>query len=111
MNFKGGRVEKISFKEYSLKGIWEPYEVTFVNGIALRLAKLKGAYKWHVHKKEDEFFLVVKGKVFIDTEIGTVDLSEWEGYLVKKGVRHRSRAEEEATVLLIEPVKTKTMGE
>lgn len=104
-------MEKINFKEYGVKGIWQPLEVTFVNATALRLAKLKGAYKWHVHKKEDEFFLVVNGKVAIDSEEGTVDLKEWEGCRVKSGLRHRSRAEEEAIVLLIEPVATKTMGE
>ena len=104
-------MEKINFKEYSLKGIWEPCEVAFVGGTALRMAKVKGAYKWHVHKKEDEFFLVVKGKINIDSEQGTLELNEWEGCLVKSGLRHRSRAEEEAIVLLIEPTKTKTMGE
>ena len=106
-------MEKINFKEYSLKGIWEPYEVAFVGGTALRLARLKGAYKWHTHKKEDEFFIVVEGKVFIDTEEGTIELDEWEGFLVKKGLRHRSRTDssEEAVVLLIEPVATKTTGE
>lgn len=102
---------KINFKEKELKTVWQPYEVAYVNGTALRLAKLKGAYNWHVHKKESEFFLVINGKVFIDTEEETVELNEWEGYLVKKGLRHRSRTEEEATVLLIEPITTKTKGE
>jgi len=102
---------KINFKECSTKGIWEPQEIGFVDGIALRIVRLEGDYKWHRHKKEDEFFLVVKGTIFIDTDEETVELKEWEGYLVKSGLRHRSRASEEAVVLLIEPIKTKTMGE
>lgn len=91
--------------------IWEPKDIAYINGTALRLAKLCGAYKWHVHKNENEFFIVVKGKVSIDTEEGTVDLNEREGCLVKKGILHRSRADEESLVLLIEPLTTKTKGE
>ncbi len=102
---------KINFKTKEIPEIWHPYEIAYVDNIAIRMAKLKGAYKWHVHRKEDEFFIVVKGKVWIDTEEGSVELREWEGYLVKKGVRHRSRTEEEAIVLLIEPIVTKTKGE
>ncbi|MCK4306711.1 cupin domain-containing protein [candidate division WOR-3 bacterium] len=102
---------KINFKKYSIKGIWKPQEIGFVDSTALRIVKLKGDYKWHRHKKEDEFFLVVKGLIFIDTEKEIVELKEWEGYLVKAGLKHRSRAPEVATVLVIEPIKTKTMGE
>ena len=104
---------KINIIDYSktIKQLWQPYEIAFVNSTALRVAKIKGAYKWHVHKKEDEFFLVIQGSVFIDTENETVELQKGDGYLVKMGVKHRSRAEEEAIILLVEPTKTKTMGE
>jgi mannose-6-phosphate isomerase-like protein (cupin superfamily) len=104
-------MKKINFKSKEIKEIWHPYEVAYVDNIAIRMAKLKGAYKWHIHRKEDEFFIVIKGKVWIDTEEGSVELREWEGYLVKRGVKHRSRTEEEAIVLLIEPIVTKTKGE
>ncbi|MDI6839990.1 MAG: cupin domain-containing protein [bacterium] len=104
---------KINLIDYSktIKQLWQSHEIVFINGIALRLAKIKGAYKWHVHKKEDEFFLVIQGSAFIDTEKETVELQEGEGYLVKMGIKHRSRADNEATILLIEPTATKTTGE
>jgi len=89
---------------------WEPKELAFVNDTALRMVKLEGEYKWHTHQDEDEFFLVVKGHVFIDTEEGTVQLNEMEGTVVRKGLRHRSRSDAPAWVLLVEPIKTKTMG-
>ena len=88
---------------------WTPKELAFVNDTALRMAKLEGEYKWHTHQEEDEFFLVVKGHIFIDTEEGTVELNEMEGFVVRKGLRHRSRCEEPAWVLLVEPIKTKTL--
>jgi len=88
----------------TVKEKWEPEDVAFINDTALRIAKVDGAYQWHTHPGEDEFFLVLKGNIFIDTNTeGTVELKEMEGYLVKRGVRHRSR-------LLVEPTKTKTKG-
>ena len=94
--------------------VWAVHDLTFVNNTALRMAKLLGAYGWHTHQNEDEFFLVVKGKVLIDTnsDDGTVELKENEGYVVKKGVRHRSRTmdNEPAWVLLVEPRETRTKG-
>ena len=91
---------------------WEPEDVAFINESALRIAKVEGAYEWHTHPHEDEFFLVLKGKVFIDTDSidKTVELNEMEGYLVKQGIRHRSRTDKPAWILLVEPTRTKTKG-
>ena len=96
-------IEKVNEK-------WEPEDVVFINDTALRIAKVEGAYQWHTHPGEDEFFLVLKGNVFIDTEEGTAALKELEGFLVKRGIRHRSRTEGPAWVLLAEPTRTKTKG-
>ena len=103
---------KIRFRELveKVNEIWEPLDVAFINDSALRIAKVDGAYKWHTHQEEDEFFIVLKGNVFIDLEGKSVELEENEGFLVKKGTRHRSRTEEPAWVLLIEPTRTKTKG-
>ncbi len=106
-------MSKINLKEIDkkLKEPWQPQDVCYVNETALRIAKIDGAYKWHTHQNEDEFFFVVKGKIFIDLERESIELKEGEGYLVKRGTRHRSRSEKPAYVLLVEPIKTKTKGE
>ncbi len=91
--------------------LWQPKDIVYINDTALRVAKIQGAYDWHTHQHEDEFFLVLKGKIFIDTEEGSIKLGENEGYLVEKGKRHRSRSEKPAWILLIEHIKTKTKGE
>ena len=106
-------MEKINLQKLikEMKKPWEPQNVVLVDETALRIAKIEGAYNWHIHREEDEFFLVLKGKIFIDTEEGSIELNEMEGYLVKKGTRHRSRTEKPAWVLLIEPIKTKRKGE
>ncbi|UCD18923.1 MAG: cupin domain-containing protein [candidate division WOR-3 bacterium] len=104
---------KISLKKLirEIKDPWQPRDILHVHQTALRIAKIEGAYDWHAHLKEDEFFLVLKGKIFIDTDKGSIELKEGEGYLVKSGTRHRSRAKRPAWVLLVEPVMTKTKGE
>jgi mannose-6-phosphate isomerase-like protein (cupin superfamily) len=106
-------VAKINLKKLirETKEPWQPRDILHVHDTALRVAKIDGAYQWHVHLKEDEFFLVLKGKIFVDTEKDSIEIKENEGYLVKKGMRHRSRAKRPAWVLLIEPVLTKTKGE
>ena len=106
-------MKKINLKKLikEIKEPWEPQNIVLVDETALRIAKIEGAYNWHTHREEDEFFLVLKGKIFIDTEEGSIELNEMEGYLVKKGTRHRSRTEKPAWILLIEPIKTKTKGE
>lgn len=106
-------MKKVRLKELirDIKEPWQAMDAVYVNDTALRIAKIQGEYNWHTHQKEDEFFLVLKGKIYIDTDKGSVELNENEGYLVEKGKRHRSRAEKPAWILLIEPTRTKTTGE
>ena len=109
-------MRKIVFHEMpnTIDVIFEPYETGYVNDTAIRTAKVEGEYRWHTHLREDEFFMVIKGKVFIDTESpdGTVELNEMEGYIVPKGTRHRSRTDagEPAWIILVEPTRTRTKG-
>ncbi len=106
-------MKKICFKELikDLKEPWQLKDIAYINDTAMRIAKIDGEFHWHTHELEDEFFFVLKGKISIDTEEGSIDLAENEGCLIKKGIRHRSRSEGPAWILLIEPIKTKTRGE
>jgi mannose-6-phosphate isomerase-like protein (cupin superfamily) len=106
-------MKKIKLKDIikDVKEPWQIKDIAYINDTALRIAKIHGVYNWHTHRDEDEFFIVLKGKITIDTEEGAVELRENEGYLVKKGKRHRSRAKKPAWILLVEPTKTKTLGE
>lgn len=95
-----------------IKKPWQVTDLITVNNTTLRIAKIEGAYQWHTHQNKDEFFLVLKGKIFIDTnKDGVIELNEMECYLVEKGIRHRSRADKPAWVLLAEPPEIKTPGE
>jgi len=106
-------MDKVNLKEVSrrIEGFWQPHELAVINTTSMRMAKILGSYNWHVHKNEDEFFLVVDGEISVETEDASLELREGEGCLVKRGVRHRSKSDNPATILLIEPVSTRTKGE
>lgn len=59
-----------------------------------------GTFDWHKHDDEDEFFFVLEGRFTIETEDDSVTLTKHQGYLVPRGVLHRTSAPEPATVLM-----------
>ena len=94
-----------SFEEY-----WKPKIVAEVNDAYVKLVKVKGEFVWHRHETEDELFLVVKGRMHLQTREGDVSLEAGEMAVVPRGTEHRPVAEEEAHVLLIEPRSTLNTG-
>ena len=89
---------------------WSPKIVGDVNDTYVKLVKVRGEFLWHHHEKEDELFLVVKGRLRIRFRDRDVDLEENEFLIVPRGVEHMPVAEEEAWVLLLEPKTTLNTG-
>ncbi len=89
---------------------WAPKIVAEFNGQQMRLAKLKGEFVWHSHEKEDEVFFVLDGELKIELRDRTVELSSGEVFVVPRGVEHRPVAENEVSVMLIEPAETVNTG-
>jgi mannose-6-phosphate isomerase-like protein (cupin superfamily) len=83
---------------------WYNQTLCQVNGSVVRLGVFQGEYHWHKHDDDDEFFYVVEGKLLIDLEGRTVELAPRTGFVVPKGVKHRTRAEERTVVLMVENV-------
>lgn len=83
-------------------GKWYNQTLCQVNASVVRLGVIEGEYHWHKHSREDEFFYVVEGKLLIDLEDRTVELSPRQGFVVSKGVRHRTRAPKRTVILMIE---------
>lgn len=81
---------------------WYNQTLCRVNDSVIRLGVLQGEFHWHKHEEEDEFFYVVEGRFLIDLESETVELKPEQGYMVPKGVMHRTRAPERTVVLMIE---------
>ena len=82
---------------------WYNQTLCKVNDSVVRLGVVKGEYHWHHHDTEDEFFLVLEGRFLIDLEGRTVELGPRQGFVVPKGVRHRTRAPERTVILMVEP--------
>lgn len=83
---------------------WYNQTLCQVNGSVVRLGVFQGEYHWHKHDDDDEFFYVVEGELLIDLEGRTVSLKPREGFVVPKGVEHRTRAKERTVVLMVENV-------
>ena len=89
---------------------WSPKLVGQVNHCAVKLVKFQGEFLWHHHEREDELFLVVKGRVRIRFRERDVELNEGEFLIVSHGEEHMPVAEEEAWVVLFEPDTTLNTG-
>jgi mannose-6-phosphate isomerase-like protein (cupin superfamily) len=105
-------MNKINIKEKLdlIKEVWEPAIVGELNGQHIKLAKIKGEFVFHKHEDEDEFFLVIKGKMRMDLDHGSIDVNEGEFIIIPRGTLHRPYSEEETHLLLLEPVTTINTG-
>ena len=85
------------------KDKWYNQTLCQVNDSVVRLGIVHGEYHWHKHESEDEFFFTLDGMLIVDIEGGeSVELHPQQGYVVPKGVMHRTRAPEKTTMLMIE---------
>ena len=83
---------------------WYNQTLCRVNDAVVRVGVVRGEYHWHKHDAEDEFFYVVEGRLLIDLEHEgrTVELPPRQGFVVPKGVVHRTRAPERTVILMVE---------
>jgi mannose-6-phosphate isomerase-like protein (cupin superfamily) len=81
---------------------WYNQTLCQVNASVVRLGVVEGEYHWHKHEHDDEFFYVVEGKLLIDLEGRTVELLPRQGFVVSKGVLHRTRAQQRTVMLMVE---------
>ena len=81
---------------------WYNQTLCRVNDSVVRLGVVQGEYHWHKHDAEDEFFYVVEGRFIIDLEGRTVELAPRQGFVVPRGVLHRTRAPDRTVVLMVE---------
>src|SRR5438105_3427082 len=65
---------------------WSPKIVGELNGQHVKLVKFQGPFIWHHHEKEDELFLVVKGRFRMEFRERNVWLEEGEFLIVPAGV-------------------------
>jgi hypothetical protein len=84
------------------KDKWYNQTLCKVNDSVVRVGVIEGEYHWHKHDNDDEFFFVVDGQLLIDLENRTQTLSPGQGFVVPKGVMHRTRAPQRTIILMVE---------
>jgi mannose-6-phosphate isomerase-like protein (cupin superfamily) len=89
---------------------WRPKVIAALNGQEIKLIKVQGEFPWHVHAKEDEFFLVWKGRFRVEYRDHVIEMGPGECCVVPHGVEHRTAADEEAEVLCFEPGGVRNTG-
>ncbi|HEY1160075.1 MAG TPA: cupin domain-containing protein [Terracidiphilus sp.] len=81
---------------------WFNQTLCKVNESVVRVGIIEGEYHWHKHDEDDEFFYVVEGKLLIDLEDRIVELNPRQGFVVPKGIVHRTRAPQRTVILMVE---------
>jgi mannose-6-phosphate isomerase-like protein (cupin superfamily) len=84
------------------KDKWYNQTLCRVNDSVVRLGVIEGEYHWHKHDDDDEFFHVIEGRLLIDLEGRTIELRPQQGFVVPKGILHRTRAPERTVILMVE---------
>ncbi len=104
LDVRYGPLETIDVKALAEACTYKWYNETLcaVNDSVVRVGVIEGEYHWHQHEVEDEFFYVVEGRLLIDIEDKTVELTPQQGFVVPKKTRHRTRAPERTVILMVE---------
>ena len=104
LNILFPHLELIDVKELSdsVTHPWFNQTLCKVNDSVVRIGVVQGEYHWHKHDNDDEFFYVVEGKLLIDLEGRTIELGPQQGFVVSKGVVHRTRAPQRTVMLMVE---------
>ena len=104
LNIEYGPLERIDIQTIidACKDQWFNQTLCQVNNSVVRLGIIQGEYHWHKHDQEDEFFYVVEGLLVIDLEGRVVELQPRQGFVVPKGVMHRTSAPQRTIILMVE---------
>ncbi len=89
---------------------WRPKTVATLNGQEVKLVKVAGVFPWHHHDREDEMFMVWKGRFRVEFRDRIIDMGPGEFVVVPHGVEHRTAADDEAEILIFEPAAVRNTG-
>jgi len=89
---------------------WNPRIIGELNDSYVKAVKFRGEFVWHHHENEDELFLVVAGKFRMCYRDREVTVGPGEFVVVPRGVEHKPVADEECSVILLEPKTTLNTG-
>jgi len=106
-------INKVNLKDKfgRFNDYWKPKIIGEINDAHIKLVKIRGAFTWHHHDREDELFLVVKGRLLMQLRDGNITVNEGEFIIIPKGTEHcPASLGDEVHVLLMEPKTTLNTG-
>jgi quercetin dioxygenase-like cupin family protein len=108
-----GTLRKINLAEKlsSFEEAFGPRIIGRYNGDKIQVTKVRGSFVWHAHQDTDDLILVLDGKLVVEARDGAVELGPGELVVVPAGLEHRTRAEPEAHILVVEPAGTLNTGD
>lgn len=109
-------VVNIAEKLQQIDAYWQPRIAGAVNDFHVKLVRIEGSFIWHHHEREDEMFLVIRGKLQMHhrDEAGNeqvVVLGPGEFVIVPRGMEHMPVAEGVVEMMLFEPATTVNTGQ
>jgi mannose-6-phosphate isomerase-like protein (cupin superfamily) len=102
VKFPALEVIDVGVEANAVKDRWFNQTLCRVNDSVVRMGVVQGEYHWHKHDHLDEFFYVVDGKFYIDLEDRVVELAPRQGFVIPKGLTHRTRAPQRTVILMVE---------
>ena len=90
---------------------WYNQTLCKVNDAVVRLGVIQGEYHWHKHDNDDELFFVLDGELLVDLEGHSTSLQPRQGFVVPRGVLHRTRAPKRAVILMVETAAVRPTGD
>jgi len=101
----------LAAKFAALSERWRPHVVAALNGQELKVVKVSGVFPWHRHADCEELFLVWRGLFRVEFRDRVVKHGPGEFCVVPRGVEHRTAADLEAEVLVLEPAGVVNTGD
>ena len=84
---------------------WFSENIARFNNNSVRLRAMESCEApWHSHEETDELFLVIDGSIVMDTEQESVIVGKNQLFVIPRGIKHRSRVEGKATLLVIDSI-------
>ena len=106
-------IRKVSINDKldEMDEFWKPLVLGQINDYQIKIVKMKDEFEMHHHSNEDEMFIVLNGKLTIETEEKDIELEKDEFVVIPSGMDHKPIADEETHVLLFEKESIKRRGD
>jgi quercetin dioxygenase-like cupin family protein len=114
LNEKYGPLEVIDIPHFAaqVQEAWLNQTLCRVNDCVIRVGVFKkGEFHWHKHDREDEFFFVVSGTLKIELEGKVLMLQPHQGFMVPRGIVHKTSVAERTVVVMVEAVTVQPTGD